>query len=406
MIKFLIITQDLRVSGTSAGVIERSFLTKLRKIYPDSLIDVLYLSNSNLDDDLKILPVNSITKKVINHNIPIHVKWINRFTTRFMNILYAENYISKKYAKHINNINHLPYNHIFIRSAGLKHETILALHNLPVLHKSIIYFHDPYPNSWYQGKSSKIHKNEILRLRRIIQITQQAKTCCASAYYMAKDLQFLYASDKNFYTLPHYFDVSAFNLNYRDKIRKKEKKIQISYHGALMLGRNIFNVLKAYKLLIQQNQDIKIHTEFILRVKGDNIDKLKREFGNISNIKILKPLDFSNSAFEQMHESDINIILENGPYYCNILPGKVPFLASTGKSVLVVSPKRSELRRIMNNNSRYIADMNNVEEIKINLENLIWDKMENRETINPFGDYFSDENFKKCLTNIIEATDE
>ena len=102
-----------------------------------------------------------------------------------------------------------------------------------------------------------------------------------------------------------------------------------------------------------------------------------------------------------MHESDINIILENGPYYCNILPGKVPFLASTGKSVLVVSPERSELRRIMNNDTKYISDMNSVEEIKSNLEILILDKMESRETMNPFGDYFSDENFKKSLNSII-----
>src|SRR5690606_16316968 len=137
---------------------------------------------------------------------------------------------------------------------------------------------------------------------------------------MAKDLQFLYASDKNFYTLPHQFEGDAFDLNKKDKIRKKEAKFQISYHGALMFGRNIFNVLDAYTQLMEQNPDIRNNTEFVLRIKGEKIDELKQKFSTNRNIKILDTLDFSNSSNEQMYESDINVILENGPYYCNILP--------------------------------------------------------------------------------------
>lgn len=400
--KIMVITQDLRVSGTSAGIVIRSLLVKLKKVFGNSIIDVLYISHfDSRNDSLEELPVNIITRKIVSNKIPFHVKWINRATTRIFNYLYAENYIHKQYAKHINNIDYHLYDHIFITSSGVKHETILASNNLPILKKAFIVFHDPYPNSWYKGTSQSIHRNEFLRLNKMISVVQQAKACVATAYYMAKDLQYLYASDKNFYTLPHCYESDAFNLKCHNKVRIKKKKIQISYHGALMLGRSVFNVLNAYKQLIQENQDIKFHTEFILRVKGDNIDRLKEEFASISNIEILKPLDFSNSAHEQTYESDINIILENGPYYCNILPGKVPFLASIEKSVLVVSPERSELRRIMNNNTKYISDMNSVEEIKSNLESLIFDKIENRESINPFGDYFSNESFKKTLDEIL-----
>ena len=88
---FLIITQDLRISGTSQGIIERSFLSKLRKIYPEAIIDVLYLCSNHNDENLDILPINSIKKKVINRTIPFHVKWINRISRRFFNYLYAEN---------------------------------------------------------------------------------------------------------------------------------------------------------------------------------------------------------------------------------------------------------------------------------------------------------------------------
>lgn len=401
--KFLVITQDLRISGTSAGAVMRSFVAKLKKVYPKSEIDVFYISHFDKSkDELASLPVDSITTKDVNIKIPFSVKWINRFTTRVFNYLFAEDYIHKKYAVHLKAIDYNKYNHIFIWSSGISHETILASLNLPLLKKAIVVFHDPYPSTWYNSVSTKIHRNEFLRLDKMIQVVQQAKTCCATAYYMAKDLQYLYASDKYFYTLPHFFDGNAIDISKRDQVRKKEAKLQIAYHGALMFGRNILNVLEAYTGLIQENPELKNNTEFILRVKGDGIKDLKTRFAHINHIEILETLDFSNSANEQIYESGINIILENGPYYCNILPGKVPFLASIGKPVLVVSPERSELRRILNNNEAIIANMNSVDDIKLKLNRMIMDVLENKEFSSPFGDYFSDEAFKKRIDEILE----
>ena len=117
---------------------------------------------------------------------------------------------------------------------------------------------------------------------------------------------------------------------------------------------------------------------------------------------IISSGDFSNSSNEQIFQSDILIILENGPYYSNTLPGKVPFLAATGKQILVVSPEKSELRRIMKNDDKYIADMNSVENIKLKLDNLILDRLQNNEQVSPFGDYFSDSNFHKQIDAILK----
>lgn len=402
--KFLVITQDLRISGTSAGIGRRSFIAKLKKAYPYSVIDVLYISHFNSsNDDLELLPVNNITREVINNSIPFHVKWINRIATRVLDILYAEHYINRKFARLIEEIDYKYYDHIFVFSSGIKHETILATENLPILRKAIIIFHDPYPHAWYDVKTSKIHKNEFLRLRKMIGVVKQAKACGATAYYMAKDLQYLYASDKIFYTLPHYFEPSAFNLTYKDQVRKKEAKLQISYHGALMLGRNLFNVLEAYSQLIQEVPYFQIHTEFVLRVKGEGIRYLKRNFGDVANIIFLDTLDFSNSYNEQAYQSDICVILENGPYYSNILPGKVPFLASTGKPVLIISPERSELKRILEDNNQYIADMNSVKEIKQRLLDLIRLTLEEYNFTNPFKEYFGDHFFKKNIDEMING---
>lgn len=397
--KFLIITQDLRISGTSQGIIERSFLAKLRKVYPDATIDVLYLCSHNQDDNLDILPVNTLVKKIVNRNIPFHVKWINRISRRLFSILYAENFIHKQFANEIKKIDYKAYNHIMVRSAGLDHETLLAMHNLPILEHAIVNFHDPYPYSWYKGISKKINKDELKRLQKIIQIVEKAKACCASAYYMAKDLQYLYASDKNFHTLPHQFSFDGFNLSENANVRKKNKKIQISYHGALMFGRNVFTLVEAFKQLVNEHDWIKNDVEFVLRVKGDGVNKLKEMVKGFNNIFVLDTLNFSNSSNEQIHESDINIILENGPYYCNILGGKVPFLFALDKKVFISSPERSELRRYLPNYP-YLCDMNDLEDTKSKLyEVLTSDDLSNSLA----KEIFSDDSFKNSLNIIFEV---
>lgn len=394
--RFLIITQDLRVSGTSQGIIERSFLTKIRKIYPESIIDVLYLCTHDHDDNLDILPVNSIVKKIIHRKIPFHIKWINRIATRLFNVLYADNYIHNQFAREIKKVDYTLYDHIMVRSAGLEHETLLAMHSLPILKHTIVNFHDPYPYAWYKGLSSKINNSELKRLQKIIQIVSDAKACCASAYYMAKDLQYLYASDKYFYTLPHQFTFEGFDLFDKSNVRKKNKKIQISYHGALMFGRNVFIIVEAFKQLMEEHEWIKKDVEFVLRVKGDGLNKLKELVKDVDNILVLDTLNFSNSSNEQIHESDINIILENGPYYSNILGGKVPFLFALDKKVFISSPERSELRRYLPNYP-FLCDMNNLEDTKSKLYEVL-----TSENSHNFAakELFSDESFKKSLDQI------
>ena len=174
----------------------------------------------------------------------------------------------------------------------------------------------------------------------------------------------------------------------------------ISYHGAIQFGRDIEIVLDAYQELVVENSLYKENTEFAIRVKGIDLKKLAEKYSKTPNIIILGTLNFSNSCNEQMHEADINIILENGPLYCNILVGKAPFLAAIRKPILSISPERSEMRRIITD-GQYIASCLDKEEIKQKLENLIINRMNSDEVVYPFGDYFSDVNFKLMLDEIL-----
>jgi hypothetical protein len=401
--KFLIIEQDLRVWGTSQGIISRSFLAKLRIAYPESIIDVVYLKQDASEDRLDLLPIDSIETHILKPKTPFFTKWFNKIYWRLFHVSLARNHVNKVYRSCIAKADHRHYDHVFIRSAGIHHETILGCKDLPILKKAIVNFHDPYPLFWYPGSNIPLTNLELFQLKEMFEVVSQSKSCMSSASLMSEDLQTLYGSRKKFYHLPHQYDESVFDFSDVSTVLKKKKKIMISYHGAIQFGRDVTILLEAYKELVVTNELYRENTEFVLRLKGGDIPKLTAKYAAISNIIILNMTSFSNSCNEQMVEADINIILENGPLYCNILVGKAPFLAATRKPILSISPERSEMRRLITD-SQYIASCNDKEEIKQKLENLIVKRMTSDEVVYPFGDYFSDENFKTMLDTVLFET--
>ena len=397
---FLILEQDLRMWGTSQGIISRSFIAKLRKSYPESVIDVVYIKQDTSEDRLDLLPIDSIEIHILNTTVPFFTKWFNKIYWRMFHVSLARNHVRKVYQSCIAKIDYNRYDHIFIRSAGIHHETILGCKDLPILRKAIVNFHDPYPLFWYPGANIPLTNLELFQLKEMFEVVIQSKSCMSSASLMSEDLQTLYGCRKKFYHLPHQYDESVFDLSDISIALKKNKKILISYHGAVQFGRDVTILLEAYKELVMTNVFYKENTEFVLRLKGGVMQKLIEKYAAIPNIIISNMTSFSNSCYEQMVEADINIILENGPLYCNILVGKAPFLAATKKPILCISPERSEMRRIIKDN-KYIANCNDKEEIKQKLENLIVERLHSNEADFPFGDYFGDENFKELLDAVL-----
>ncbi|WP_291102530.1 MULTISPECIES: hypothetical protein [unclassified Flavobacterium] len=402
--KFLVIEQDLRMSGTSQGIISRSFLAKLRIAYPHSIIDVVYFKQTASEDRLDLLPVDSIKEYILDLKIPFFTKYINKLYWRLFHISLTKRHIHKVYGTYIAKVDYNKYDHVFIRSAGIDHETILGTKDLPILKKAIVNFHDPYPLFWYAGSTTALTNLELFKLKEMYQVVSQAKTCMSSASLMSEDMQSLYGCRKKFYNLPHQYVESVFDLTDVSTVLKKNKKIMISYHGAIMFGRNVEIVLDGYQELVENNIVYKENTEFVLRLKGINLKNLAERYSKTPNIIILNTSSFSNSCNEQMNEADINIILENGPLYCNILVGKAPFLAAIRKPILSISPERSEMRKIITD-PQYIASCLDKEEIKQKLENLIVNRMNSDEVVYPFGDYFGDEKFKAMLDKVLFESD-
>ena len=224
--KFLVVEQDLRISGTSQGIISRSFLSKLRTSYPESNIDVLYLKQQPSEDQLDLLPVDSIETHILDLRIPFFTKLATHIYWRLFHVSLNENYIHSVYASYIAKIYYQKYDHIFIRSAGLNHEILLATKDLPILKKAIVNFHEPYPIFWCSGSKIKLTNLELFRMKKMFEVVVRAKSCMATSL-LSEDMSYLYGSRKNFHNLPHQYDESVFDLSDVSNVLKKKKKIMI-----------------------------------------------------------------------------------------------------------------------------------------------------------------------------------
>lgn len=397
--RILVIVQDLRISGTSEGIVSRSFLTKLRKTYPHSRIDVVYLKNHQNNDSLEHLPVDTIEQHYIPYKIPAAVIWINKFYWRAFGKNLKDRFLIQKYRNVIKKLKFQEYEHIFVRSSGQGFEGILALKGLPILKKSIINFHDPYPVLWDTGNRWDISNTEVNKLKMMWSIVSQAKRCITPAVLLSHDMQHLYGTTRKFFTLPHQYDKDAFPASGRGKMREKKKQVTISYHGAVQLGRNMDILLDAYLELLEAKPAYLEKTEVILRIRGNHTDRLRTKYEH-PNIEILDTLDFCGSAAEQKLGTDILLVLENCAPHSNILVGKAPFLASLNKPILSLSPLRSEMRNIIQGD-KYIANCQDRQEIKVKLESLIVDCLQNNNSATPFGDYFAEERFRHNLDPIL-----
>lgn len=399
--KILIVAQDLRISGTSEGIVSRSFIARLRQIYPQAILDIVYFRNHQNEDRLDLLPVNNIQQYFIKKKIPLYITWLNKLWWRINGTSLNDLVHLKKFRRVLSKLDYKGYDHIFIRSSGQEYEVIRALQNLPILKDSVINFHDPYPVFWDTGSNRPARKIEFAQFQEMWQIVRSARACISPSHMLSQDLEHLYGSRKKFFVLPHQYVPEVFkNETNNNNVRKRRKEVIISYQGAVQLGRNLDILLEAYIELVNNYEILKSETELNLRLRGGHTKRLMRDY-NHSNINFLKPVEFAISSFEQGRESDILIILENCAAHSNILVGKAPLLAHFKKAVLSLSPERSEMRRILQDD-KYCAKCNDKEEIKLKLSNLIAEILEGkRNEQQPFGDYFELENFTKNLEQIL-----
>lgn len=398
MKRFLIIEEDLRLSGTSQGIISRSFIGYLNKCRVADVIDVIYIHRHRIEEGLfDLLPINNISCHFIKTAPNLLVRFINKVLRLIGYHLFYDDFIEKKIRVLYNKVEVTNYDYILVRSTGYDCLSIRGLKNSHIIDKAIIFFNEPYPVAFSAGRNKSIQNLDLFRLKRMQEIVRYSGAC-VSTKYLGQDLQFLFGSSKKFFELPHVFDHSVFPFDIESN--QDSDNITIGYHGSTNSGRDITVILDAFVDLLGSDDLFDLPIEFILRIKSENMAVLVERYKKVSQIKFLPLVNSVEALTEQINKVNINIMIENGPLYSSSLLGKAPILAYANKPFLCVSPLRSELREIIKNEF-FIAGFDKNEIIE-KLKHLIiqYDKL------NPplsFKDYFDLPSFQKHMNSILRS---
>ncbi len=398
--RILVVAQDLRISGTSEGIVSRSFITKMRQTYPLANIEVRYYKNHDRNIMPELLSVQAYSETVIYQKTNWWTIFLNKFYWRLTGVSLKELYIEKQYGKELQKIKPSSFDLIFLRSSGTAYELLLGALMAPdLLRKSIINFHDPFPVYWDTGSNVQLTNLDLQRLRRMNRVVDLSLKCITPSKLLSHDMEFLYGTNKRFFTLPHQFDLSSFNIPDVRNIRKKTKNISISYHGAVQFKRNIDILIDAFIDLTKQDDFINDNVELVLRLRGNHTSRLIEKYKSEKNVFILDTLPFVESYYEQKEQADVLVLLENCSSHSNILPGKTPVLESLNKPILSISPDRSELRRILQD--KYVANCKNPEEVKLKLLRIITDDIYSNGFKSSFKDHYLEWKFSDYLESLI-----
>ena len=400
--KILILAQDLRISGTSEGLVSRSFIAGISKYCPNSDIDLVYLKSHSSDDSLHLLPVNLLKESRIDLKPDLLTKWINRFTLRLFNFSFYDWKNLSRFHKHIKPLDLSKYDVVFARSCGLNFELIRSLKFLNSLENIIVNLHDPYPLSCHPNNKTKVKKYDEFLIREMRTILSSSRNVICPSKKLAIDLNHIYGIDK-IRILPHHYDSTIINVSSHNSNLTKQYEVSIYYHGSLDYGRNIDGLLMSFLKLLKEKPLYTEKTEFVLRLKSNQIFELRERFQS-PNIKILEGVDLSTSIYEQTKLSDLNVILDNGPDYSNILVGKAPFLSYLAKPVFIIAPMNSELFDIVQNKNM-IANANDLIDIENKLDSILENLMIKSKFDNAFGDYFSQNEFNNRMDYILMQTE-
>lgn len=400
--KVLILAQDLRISGTSEGLVSRSFISGFKNYCPNTTIDLVYLKTHSSDDSLHLLPVNLLKESRIDLTSDLFTKWVNRFTLRLFNFSFYNWKIISRFNKHIKSIVLSQYDVVFARSSGINFELIRALKYLKSLDNIIVNIHDPYPLSYHPNNKRKVNKYDEFLIKEMSAVLSRSLNVICPSKKLANDLNKIYGINK-IRVLPHHYNPRIINLSNHNSNLSKDNEVSVHYHGSLDYGRNVDGLLSAYIKLLQRKPLLAEKTELVLRLKSNKIFELRYRYQH-PNIKILEGVDLCTSIYEQKELSDLNIILDNGPDYSNILVGKAPVLSYLAKPVFIIAPNDSELFDVTQDKNM-IANANDLFDIENKLDSILEKLISKHKSEDTFGEYFSKNEFNNRLDQLLKNTD-
>ena len=258
-----------------------------------------------------------------------------------------------------------------------------ALLQLPELHdRWLAYIHDPYPMHWYPPPYPWYEPGYRQKEEFMKKVGLKARYLGFPSWLLLEWMgnKFKPYKEKGI-VIPHQLESkTGFKKECKAddfSISFDPLKFNIVHAGNLIRGREPFGLIESFKQFLSSNP--KAGRDARLMILGGK--NYYSEYLN-SNQKEYSQIVLSNSklSFEETQKiqeaASANVILEAKSEISPFLPGKFPHCIEANKKILLLGPSKSESRRLLGNEYRFWAEIDDKKKIALLLEELfkIWQK--------------------------------
>ncbi|UYW00513.1 hypothetical protein K5I29_08115 [Flavobacterium agricola] len=369
MRNILVVCEDLRINNSSAGIGRSKIINTLAEVA--NKIDVITIDNFNypitwLPNNVKITKITPIkSKRYFWDNIPK----IKNFYNYSKGYSKNEHDIISAYKTEIfKHVNDFKYDFIYLLGSGSSFLPYFIFPSNKIKIPYVVNIHDPYPMHLYPKPYKK--KKHIFYLHQQINFNKVLKGAYKITLPSKLLLNDLAKSYSSIYSkgvvLPHIgTDLIGLQGQETDDIVKLPKnKINIIHAGNLLGPRNPMYLIQAINELNNEVVDFKNNVQFTFFGTFNKAHKKLIEETNISNIIFNEQRVTYKKSIELTKQADANLVIEAIADYSPFLPGKVADIAFCNSTIIALTPKVSEVNRVLGNDYPYSAELDKVYDIK------------------------------------------
>lgn len=369
MKNILVICEDLRVNDTSAGIGRSKLIYALHA----AGYTIKVIVHNNFD-----YPVTWLPKEVTIRKFDIPLGKATVFD-RMPKVKALPSYLTGFSKSFRNTINHYKkeidaemsiysYDAIYALGSGSSFAPHFALAEMSLAIPFYVNIHDPFPMHVYPEpyKKSKTWVNALLE-KKFAVVLQAAKGISFPSQLLMEGMSetFPIIKEKGF-VIPHIGAAltSLPSEHGDDALALNASKINILHAGTLLGPRNPAYLLKAIGELNVECPEIMEQVVFTFVGK---VNKALTEVVNsskISNVTFLTSRFSYQKSLELISQSQASLVIEAISQFSPFLPGKIADIAYAGKPIISLSPKNSEVRRLLGSNYPYQTELDNVKEMK------------------------------------------
>ncbi|MHC0442734.1 UDP-glycosyltransferase [Flavobacterium sp. 3-210] len=291
-------------------------------------------------------------------------------------------------------------------SKGASFRPHYAVLKIPNFHnKWMAYIHDPYPFHYYPRPYNWVEPGYHFKEFFFQELSKKAKYSAFPSQLLKEWMSNYFPEfSKSGIIIPHqnekyevkntdfpfYFDVSKFNL---------------LHAGNLMKQRSPKGLVEGFVLFLKQNPDAREYARLLL------IGTASYHSEMLENYKKSNPEIFfynKNKSFDEVYHLQqnvsVNIILEAKGEISPFLPAKFPHCVKANRAILSLAPYYSETRRLLGEDYKFWAEVDDVRKIASLIEKLYQLWKHNSKELHldrkDLEEYVSVENLKKVINKL------